>query len=78
MECELPGSEASGFCFLMKLNCGQCVYDYHFNSGGFRLAKSGCDISDSPGIGIFCPLALLIQIKAEQILLAFQNIDEPW
>lgn len=65
MECVLPGSEASGFCFLTKLNCGQCVYDSHVWLRRLQAGQVWLWCLDSPGIGAFYPLALLMRIEAE-------------
>lgn len=65
MECVLPGSEASGFCFLTKLNCGQCVYDSHVWLRRLQAGQVWLWCLDFPGIGAFYPLALLMRIEAE-------------
>lgn len=65
MECLLPGSEASGFCFLMKLNCGQCVYDFRVWLRRLQAGQVWLWCLDLPGRGVFYPLALLMQIEAE-------------
>lgn len=78
MECVLPGSEASGFCFLMKLNCGQCVLWLPCLTQEASGWPSLAVMSRSPRDRCLFSLSSVNANRNRKILLAFQYIDEPW